>query len=265
MAEVGFYLGYTRISANWDTEATAEIEAIVRKGYRRFLDPPALDKGGSHNWTWRWVLSALPIGPGLGNVYVNPGPPADAVYPLPDDFAGIANKITYDGKDLSWVTVKIVPSTTIRQMYQFPSIQIFRPHMAALEAIRTDGTSPQRWQLLIWPLCTNVYTLWVKYKPTPNILTSTAPYPWGGAPYSELLLAMCLAEAELYCNDAAGERNKRMLELLKTAVDQDLQNTEPDYVGYNGDRSDDVRTLMNMPPYHNEYVAFGGVIPGVTP
>lgn len=49
-AEVGFFLGYGRTLANWDTAQDAEVAAIIQAGVRRVFYPP--DSGG---WEWSFL------------------------------------------------------------------------------------------------------------------------------------------------------------------------------------------------------------------
>ena len=242
-AEVGYYLGYTATEANWDASQAADVERAVQEGYRRYLTPPALDKTGSHDWSWRWVLRDLPI---VAGTYE---------YQLWDDFAGLHGTIFYVPSDLSWVDITIVPAATIRRRLQFATLVLARPNMAAIEALANDGTEAQKWQLLIYPVPFTNFTFRLRYKSNRDKLSDAAPYPLGGGAFAELLRESCLAAAERMCDDQNGVHNQTFMQMLQSAITEDMRNTEPDNLGYNGDNSD---KDFRAPFFRELLIQYGG-------
>lgn len=226
-ATVAHYLGYTRTSANWTSEEQADIDDVINSGLRRFYNPPSLDPSGkSHSWRFlRPVIQIVTV-------------VDDDEYDLPDNFGYINGSLTFapedDGDDC-----RIISEANIRNMQQQHSTITGRPQYAATRPKTSDGTTGQRYELLVFPTPDAVYTLTAECVLLPNKITAANPYPLGGMIHAETILQFCLWVAEERKNDTVGHHKAAALELLQTSISRDKEHTQH-YFGYNRDLSDSI-------------------------
>ena len=112
------------------------------------------------------------------------------------------------------------------------------PQYCAVRPITSDGTDGQRFEVMFYPTPSSSYTLSYKYVILMDLITSDAPYPWGGMPHTETILASCLAVAEERIEDGGdGSKQGKFMERLKSSVDHDRDMNCPDTLGLNRDSS----------------------------
>ena len=75
-----------------------------------------------------------------------------------------------------------------------------------------------------------------RYRSNPYNLSPSKPYPLGGQPHAETLIASCLAAAELKLNDEQGPHYADFIEKLRSSVSID-RRMNLHTLGYNGDGS----------------------------
>jgi hypothetical protein len=113
-----------------------------------------------------------------------------------------------------------------------------RPQKFAVRPKVHTGASGQRYEIMLWPMADSAYVLTYPYSALPNALSSSYPYPYGGAVHSLTILESCLAVAELEENGIeGGPHGNAFQRMLRASIDYDLRVNCPDFYGYNGDYS----------------------------
>lgn len=222
-AAVGFYLGWGRTVANYSANQLARIADIIKSGLRQFYHPVPVDNRPA----WKWTF----LSPPLSVVTVS----GTDDYDLPDDFGGI------DGQFLTFEAGQIYQPVEIVAEYQ---IRVLRgvevsgiPRYAAVRPKTSDGTDGQRWEILFWPNPNDAYTFTGTYQALQEAIDDSAPYPLGGEPHVETVLASCLAVAEYETTEQRGVRWQQFMDRLRTSIDYDAALFVPPSLGYGHDPS----------------------------
>lgn len=136
------------------------------------------------------------------------------------------HQIDFMGIGLVYHKTDVLPTTT------------GRPEIACIEPIKgTTLTTGQRFQLRVWPIANQAYTLKFQYEVAPDYLSGTLPFAYGGAKHSETILESCLAVAEKIMDDRADIHAREFM--MKLAVSKDLdRRNKAQLLGPNLDRSD---------------------------
>lgn len=232
-AEVGHFLGYGR-GANfeetaWTPQQQRDIDSVIKSGLRQFYFPPPIDGApAGYDWSFLKPVASLTFASG------------DSTIPLPADFGGIEGQITMSAaaSQISW-PIDVVSDGFVRQKYAELPTSTGRPLVAAVQPLKeTKPGRGQRFQLYLWPLADQAYTLRVAYYLTPDALTSHHPFPLGGMAHAETILQSCLSIAEQKLDDAMMVHTAKFKERLIASVNLD-RRLKPQKLGYNRDRSDD--------------------------
>lgn len=240
--EVGGYLGYSRTASAWsgwqasapyvpanqDTQL-GHVMACVQAGLREFYFPKQVDGGVvSHKWSFLVPEKTMALVANVG------------VYDLPDDFGGLEGEIFYDpSNNQPYVVIQRVGVGVLRGMLQqYPGLTS-PPQKVAVYPKLTDGSTGQRWQLSLFPVPDQVYNLWLRYNVLPQALTSSNPYPYGGAAHGDTILESCLAIAESrFQDEPQGPHREAFMERLQASISVDVRDNKPEFLGKNLDRSD---------------------------
>lgn len=168
---------------------------------------------------------------------------------LPSDFAMFEGPITYRPGDSGlYGPIEMISEHTIRSRRQ-TSDYYARPQVCAYRPKSLDPTAGTSYEILFWPTPDDAYVLDYRYKVNPGLLTTTNLYPYGGDPHAHTWVEAVLAEAEAHA-EKQGVHAARFLECLQSSVDHDQRVNSPDFLGYNGDRSDvPIDSLYNR-DYH---------------
>lgn len=227
-AEVGFYLGFSRIAANWTSDQLAAINSCVNSGVRQFYYPTMVEGGPEvYDWSFIHPTAKLNVPNNVGSIL------------LPDDFAGIEDQITVLSTmtQVTW-PLDIVGEGRVRQAYEITPNTTGRPLFAAISWLK--GTTPgigQRAQLVFYPLTDQAYVFQVAYYVLPDALTAQLAYAYGGMAHVETILESCLAVAEARLDDSQTVHANRFQERLRASINLDRKN-KPSTLGYNRDLSD---------------------------
>ena len=157
------------------------------------------------------------------------------IYDLPDNYGGIDGGFTYTSSNMRRV-IPVVSELFIRKKRAGLNTTGV-PDYCAVRPKSSDNTSGQRYEVLFYPRPSSNYTLEYSYIPLMDVLTASAPYPWGGEPHTETIIASCLAVAEERLNDTRGEKWNRFMERLRASVDFDRRMNTPETLGYVRDGS----------------------------
>ena len=232
-AEVGLYLGYGRgdegdnTDVAWNDSQTKAVNSIVAAGQRQFYDPPILEgERSSHRWSFLKPIASIILRDGEQTVK------------MPADFGGFEGPLTVT---VSGGTVpgpiNLVGEGVIRQQYAVNDDTTGQPQAAALQPLKgVDVDASNRWQLYVWPEADADYTLQFPYYILPDAISGAKPYSYGGQRHVETVLASCLERAEFLKDNARGICYANWIERLAASVSAD-RDMQPQYLGYNGDRS----------------------------
>ncbi len=249
-SEVGLFLGWGRGSdfgdTAWDSQTEAIIVTLVKSGYHQFLNTPAVPNVGSqpavaagYRWSFLTPTASLALAEDAQTI------------PLPDDFGGFEGQITVltsDSTSQPW-TIQWANEGVLRNRYAVMPDTTGPPMMVAQRPVKgTTPTAGQRFELFVFPIADQDYTLQGTYYVNPDALSDTFPFPYGGAQHAETLKASCIAAAELYLDDMRGPRWQYFLERLQASIAVDRRSKSP-RVGYNRDRSDSAEANRLNPHY----------------
>jgi hypothetical protein len=237
-AEVGQFLGYGRTSGSWTAAQLATVNSVVSSGLRQFYTPPPLNGQPRHEWSFLYPITTLAT------------VASDYDYTLPDNFGGICGNFSYATTASVNRSVQIVGEHAIRELRQ-GCTSTGSPRYAAIRPLAFDGTTGQRFEVVMFPTPDAIYTLTYKYKIIPNAISTGNPYPFGGMSHAETILESCLSVAEQRMDDERGIHSLKFLELLASSIQQDQLAMGHDYFGYNADRSDG--TTGDLPGYNVTY------------
>lgn len=230
VGDVGAFLGYGRGAAfststltlpTWDGYQQQNIDRCVKGGMRRFYFC-------GYDWSFLKPMTNLAIN---ANSYT---------MPLPDDYGGFEGEACISAPvGYTWWQFKITGVGEVHaEINRWPT-RTGRPLMGCVEPLKGTGpTQSNRFQLRIFPLPDQQYTLQFQYYINPDYLTGAFPYAYGGPPHAETLLAACKAVAELELDDLKdGPQNQSFDELMEMSKKLDRRN-KAQWIGYNRDHSD---------------------------
>lgn len=242
--DVGDFLGYGRGSDNgdlaWTDQQARDVSSCLKSGLRQFYFPtPLPGEHSSYDWSF-----TKPIG--LIRLLQN-----EQTVALPDDFGGAESYITVSPTNVTetpWI-VQLMGEGTLRQAFSLTPTRTGKPIMAAVIPLKpTSQQGGQRFQLNVYPIADQDYTLQIPYYINPNALTADNPYPLGGLQHSETIREACLMAAENFKDDASTIHAYKFMERLAASVNSD-RRLKPQLTGYNADRSDS-RECWDRPNLH---------------
>ena len=213
------WLGWGRSSAQWDDTDTERLDEIIQGGYSLYVDARSIDgQIAGHDWTWRRPVETLTT---VANQWT---------YDLPAAFGACLGPLTWAATDGSQIWhIPIVGEGMIRNLRQGHETT-GRPTHAAERPKPFSPTAGQRREMLLFPTPDAEYVFTYPMSAVPVPLTSTNKYPLGGAQFSELLKAACLAKAESLHRRGETAKQAEYVVALQHAISIDLRNV-PDSMG----------------------------------
>jgi len=165
---------------------------------------------------------------------------AQSTYDLPDNYGGIEGGFSYRSSSI-YTEIKVISERQIRLLQQ-QSDEDATGYMeyCAIRPKSTDGATGQRFEVVFYPCPNSTYTLEFQDIPLIDALSETYPYPWGGEPHTETILASCLAVAEERLEDGRGEKYQYFMERLNASIAYDVKANTPETLGYCGDGDSDL-------------------------
>lgn len=236
-SEVGDYLGYGTDSANWTAGQDADIVRAVNSGLRRFYFP--LVNGQTYEWSFMKINATI--------VTVA----SDYDQDLTEAFAGIEGYLTYSTTDNASGPVEIIPEVDIRAMREASDGATGRPRFAAIRAKSHAGTSTgQLWEIIFYPTPDAVYTLTYRGTVSPDAVSASIIYPYGGLRHAETIKECCLwAAEEMFDDEHDGVHKRAAQERLIASMDGERNALAPEQYGYNGDNSDNIQRMRTAFPH----------------
>lgn len=251
--DVGFFLGFgrglgTSGDPTWTTQQQASVTSCMKSGLRQFyFPPPVAGETSSYDWSFTKPIGTLILPLNAQSIT------------LPDDFGGIDGQITVQGSNVAlnpW-PLSIMNEGTLRQYYALTPTRTGRPLAAAVVPLKqTTVASGQRFQLNIFPIADQAYTLLFPYYISPDALTTGNPFPLGGLQHAETVREACLMAAENFLDDAAQIHHQKFMERLAASVNMD-RRLKAQLTGYNGDNSDRLHLGFNREGLHG--YGYGGI------
>lgn len=228
LSALGMYLGWPINPGEWGQNRTSQSEIILAKGLRQVYNPPILPgEVAQHEWTFLTPLAEITTQENVAD------------YDLPEDFAGLADDLTFKSETQGYYPLRICTDVEIRKRRQGVADLTGYPEMAAILPLPSDGTLPQRWGLMLYPTPDGAYTLECRYHSDPSNISQSKPYPLGGLPLADVIMASVIAAAELELNDQPGPRWEDFITKLRAAVSLDRRRNVQS-LGYCADPSTDV-------------------------
>lgn len=212
---VGDYLSFTRTAANWDSAATAKIEAAIASGLRQFYFTPLMPgQSVPHEWSFLKPEYRLAL---VAN---------DNEYELPDNFAHIEDPITIESDSVYQHVVKLTSQERIN-VFRQGAVTAGYPAFVALKLVTGNGASTPRYRLMVWPDPDQAYTLIFRYTMIPDLIVTAEPIPLCGAMHAETLMAACVAAAERMYLDGETIKQAEYQRLLMASIARDQKMSAP--------------------------------------
>jgi len=214
-AAIGVFLGFGRTSTDWSTEQQYKIDDARNAGTARFYS--------ERDWNFLSPTTTLTC------------TADDYAYDLPDDF-GTMREDFYFAADKGYAPLtQRPPGYVLSRITASDSSGV--PTYYAIRPKSQTGSAGTRWELLLYPPPQDTYVLSYRYTVLRDALTSTYPYPAGGAACREAITAACLAAAERLFNDVIGTQEAYYQQQLMLAVRFDGR-TQTKHYGQMRDTSD---------------------------
>ncbi len=158
---------------------------------------------------------------------------SDGVYQLWDDFGGFEGAYLTLEQGSRKPRVMFANESTLRDAARYSDESSTGwPMYASVRTIAgNEPTAPQRNQIIVWPVPNETCSLSSKYVRVLDTLSSVLRFPPGGAPYSELFLAACLAAAEKEIDDTRGADWEYYVKVVSMCAQHDAMATAPKIAG----------------------------------
>lgn len=251
---VGRHIGAGPNPAAWSHGQEQMIAEALRRAKRKVYNPPlVMGERYPHDWSF-----LRPI----GTIQTVAGQHA---YDLPADFAQMYGQLTHatQGSTL-YPAINFIGEHIIRQLLQRQETTA-RPDRAAVRVKPKGDNTPTRYELLLWPVPDDSYTIDFRYRVNPD--TSEADsLPalvdsmdlHGGDRYSEMFLEAAFLAADEIMGVKRSVHEERFLRAVMNAVGSDRLTSAPDSMGYNGDPSSRRQWTGDWHEYDENVVTYNG-------
>ena len=221
--EIARSVGYRRDPEEFTEDEAQDVDDIIASGCRQAYWPHIPGQQLAHKWSFLRPYREFTLTSDLDDI------------DLPDDFGAFEGDMTYSKNDNSWYKVEQVSPQHILWLRENNQQQTTGyPRKFAVAPRKTDGSASQRHYFMVWPTPDATYNMKAPVRIIPQMLSEHRPFPYGGPEIGELILASCLAVAELKLNGEKGVMSADFQEKLMAAVAVDAQKTRGVKVGYNG-------------------------------
>ena len=210
------------------------VQRMVNDGFRVLV-------AEKPNWEWMKRIVTLAIGPTApGQV----GGLADTYY-MPEDFNGDSGgEWVYGRGEDVYPSISVVPEAELRRMVSISDDDAGEPFLAAFRRLN-EGDAPagsnRRWQVQFWPAPGESYMVTYQYRAYVFPMTDTDnDYSPAGPEFDQVVLASCLARAELHRHDTRGAHFEEYQRELAKALAIDARSG-PTFIGRRAERAGDMR------------------------
>lgn len=228
-------------AAEWTHEEDGLINSFVQRGVRQFYAPPKLPEHRyAHEWSFLKPTVTLAT---AASTYT---------YDLPADFVAFYGPMTYaPDSNVLYEPIKLIAESQIRRMIADED-WTGRPTMAAYRPKTLSASTGTRYELLLYPIPDDAYTLHYRYRVSPSDLSADNPMPYGGPPHYETILASCLALA-------MPSRDGQFIERLRASISLDQDASAPDSLGIDRDPTDRLSDHTDWHDTSINVVTYNGV------
>lgn len=223
------------------------VKRMVNDGLRVFV-------AERPNWIWMRRVASLTIGPTASEQV---GGNTDTYY-MPEDFNGDAGgEWSYGRGEDIYPTISVVPETELRRLVSISDSDAGEPFLCAFRRLN-EGDVPagsnRRWQVQFWPPPGESYVVTYLYRAYAFPLTDTDnDYSPAGPEFDQVILASCLARAELHRHDTRGAHFEEYQRELAKAVALD-DRSAPTFIGRRAERAGNMRD-----EYHDSNMRLSGL------
>lgn len=221
---LGRELGYGRDPASWDERQHTDADDVLASALRQFYTPPVLaGDQAAHRWSFLRPIFTITTKGGVGD------------YDLPDDFGGIDGQLYYGNELVGNGPMVRVGEQWILSCRQGNDNITGYPTYYAVASLPSDGDEPQRYSLMLEPIPDGEYHLTGQYRVNPFQVTDSKPFPMGGQPHAETLIASCISAAHKFLrDDYQSGAWAEFMERLRASVSHDRQESHRN-LGYSSD------------------------------
>lgn len=251
---VGRHIGAGPNPSAWTHQQEQLIAEILRRTKRKVYNPP-LVMGEKYPHDWSFLRP-------VGTVQTSAGVHA---YDLPSDFAQMYGQLTHSTQGSTlYPCINFVGEHIIRQLLQRQETTA-RPDRAAVRVKPKADNISTRYELLLWPVPDDSYTIDFRYRVNPD--TSEADsLPalvdsmdlHGGDRYSEMFLEAAFLAADEVMGIKRSVHEERFIRAVMNAVGSDRLTQAPDSMGYNGDPSSRRQWTGDWHEYDENVVTYNG-------
>lgn len=245
--QIGNVMGIGWDDGAWSVEERRRVDMAIHSGLRSFYHPvPLPGERSIHEWSFLRPIETITTESGVNT------------YDLPSDFASIDGPMTFAPDVTVWPKpIEIVAEHQIRvKLSEVTDSR--RPEIAAIRPKSASGSTWTHYELLLWPNPDAAYVLTYRYMVNIDALSSANQYPPGAQTHAETILESCLAAAERLLGEP-GQHSARFMQLLIASVLADRAASSPEFLGYNGDRSDVPTVWPNARYPGDNIVTYNGV------
>ena len=183
---------------------------------------------------------------------------ADGTYRLPDDFGSMfSTQIMFAVGDDDERFIDLTSEHLVVAARQRDD-GTGRPTIAGLRPLSLPSGSGQRFDLCVYPVPDDDYSVSFRYNVHPDALTASQ-YPYGGMRYAEAMRLFCEAAAEEKFRNYTRAKRDECDRVLAQAIQQDIQTNRSERLGVSAERRYR-RTTARAP---GEWVV-GATVHGVT-
>lgn len=251
---VGRHLGAGPNPAAWSHGQEQMIAEVLRRAKRKVYNPPlVMGERYPHDWSFLRPVGTMQT---IAGQYS---------YDLPSDFAQMYGPLTHSTQGSTlYPAINFVGEHIIRQLLQRQETTA-RPDRAAVRVKQKGDTTSTRYELLLWPVPDDSYTIDFRYRVNPD--TSEADsLPalvdsmdlHGGDRYSEMFLEAAFLAADEIMGVKRSVHEERFLRAVMNAVGSDRLTSAPDSMGYNGDPSSRRQWTGDWHEYDENVVTYNG-------
>lgn len=212
---------------SWSHDEKVRLEQIVMDGLRKFYYPMVLpNEREMHRWSFLYPSQTLKL---AASTYT---------HDLPDDFGSMMGPLHYaPGSSVLYPAVEEVSESQIEQLRQAGDFT-GRTKYYALRPTLHGEFKGTRYEVLLYPVPDQAYTLHYRYETNPRFLVEESEHPLGGQPHAQTTLESCLFAADQFLGNNRSLHYNEYVRCLQASVSYDRQQSSPETLGRDYDGSD---------------------------
>lgn len=251
---VGRHIGAGPNPSAWTHQQEQMIAEALRRAKRKVFNPPlVMGERYPHDWSFLRPVGTIETKAG---VYA---------YDLPSDFAQMYGQLTHSTQGSTlYPCINFIGEHIIRQLLQRQETSA-RPDRAAVRVKPKGDTTPTTYELLLWPVPDDSYTIDFRYRVNPDTSEANSLPALvdsmdlhGGDRFSEMYLEAAFLSADEIMGVKRSVHEERFLRAVMNAVGSDRLTAAPDSMGYNGDPSSRRMWTGDWHEYDENVVTYNG-------